>query len=361
MEFTLTFGAVGDFIAVIEVVRSIIVALDDCRGSVKEYRDVVQSLEVLEKTLQLVADLYEDQSPTNDLGDLRAIAMRCVEQIRLCLQGFGEKIQKFAPSLSNGGTKNVFKDVARKIQWKLEESDVDKFRAEVAGYTLSLNVLLEVTTARVVQRNHKAAIQQAAQTENRTAVMIRSSNQSLKGYFGMIGRRILSRLDFISRLGIELKSSTAQLISMVLTVSAELSSIRTVIMRLERPVSEEFFLLEDATGKVFPIHLRTITSWEAFEYIIVDRFKGRKGAHRIQRKRYSLQKRATRRAVDRSVDWDSAFLPYQKVDMSLMCREAQRATPTKSSPTCPRCFTESPGETGVEVQCQNCRMFFTSR
>ncbi|KAK6222550.1 vegetative cell wall protein gp1 [Colletotrichum tabaci] len=130
-------------------------------------------------------------------------------------------------------------------------------------------------------------------------------------------------------------------------------------MRLERPVSEEFFLLEDATGKVFPIHLRTITSWEAFEYIIVDRFKGRKGAHRIQRKRYSLQERATRRAVDRSVDWDSAFLPYQKVDMSLMCREAQRATPTKSSPTCPRCFTESPGETGVEVQCQNCRMFFT--
>ncbi|GJC96415.1 hypothetical protein ColKHC_05241 [Colletotrichum higginsianum] len=49
MEFTLTFGAVGDFIAVIEVVRSIIVALDDCRGSVKENRDVVQSLEVLRR------------------------------------------------------------------------------------------------------------------------------------------------------------------------------------------------------------------------------------------------------------------------------------------------------------------------
>ncbi|KAJ0165190.1 hypothetical protein CTA2_12068 [Colletotrichum tanaceti] len=359
MEFTLTFGAVGDFIAVIEVVRSIIVALDDSRGLVKAYRDVVQSLEVLEKTLHLVADLYNEQSPASDTGDLRAIALRCVAQIHLCLQEFSDKIQKFAPSLSNGGTKNVFKDVRRKIQWKLEEGDVDKFRAEVAGYTSSLNMLLELTTARVVQRNHEAAIQQAADTENRTAVMKRNSNQSLKGFFDVIGRRILSRLGFVSRLAIELKSSTAQLISMVLTVSAELSSIRAVIMRLERPVSEEFFLLEDATGKVFPIHLRTITSWEAFEYIIVDRFKGKRGAHRIQRKRYSLQDGATRRAVDRSMDWESTFLPYQKVDMSLMCREAQRATPTKSSTTCPRCLTESPGETGVEVQCQICRIFFT--
>ncbi|KAK2040333.1 hypothetical protein LZ31DRAFT_504516 [Colletotrichum somersetense] len=359
MEFTLTFGAVGDFIAVIEIVRNIIVALDDCRGSAKEYRVVVQSLEILEKTLQSVANLYNDQSPASGLGDLKAIVLRNVEQIHLCLQAFSEKVQKFAPSLSTGGTKNVLKDVARKIQWKLEEKDVEKFRAEIVGYTMSLNVLLEVTTARAVQRNHETSTQQATDSENRTALRIRNSNQSLKGYFGMIGRRILSRLDSVSRLGMELNSSTFRLISMVLTMSAQLSSIRTVIMRLERPISEEYFTFEDATGKLFPIHLRTVTSWEAFEYIIADKFKGRKGAHRTQRRRYSLQERASGRAVDRSLNWESAFLPYQKIDMSLMCREAEKTALTKSSPSCPRCSTVSPGETGVEVQCSNCGMFFT--
>ncbi|GKT58321.1 vegetative cell wall protein gp1 [Colletotrichum tofieldiae] len=350
MEFTLAFGAVGDFIAVIELIKNIIVALDDCRGSARDYQDTVQNLEMLGKILQQVAEVYQDQGFNDHLGDLRAIAWRSLQQIRLCLDGFSDKIQKFAPSLTNGGTKNVFKDVARKIQWKLEEKDVDKFRTEVMGYTMSLNMLLEVTTVRVVQRNHEASIQQASEAETRTAVMIHDSNQSLKGYFGMIGRRILSRLDFVARLGMELKSSTSHLMSMMLAVSGELSSIRTVIMRLERPLNEEHFVFEDATGKVFPIHLRTITSWEAFEYVIVDRFKGKKGAHRTQRKRYSLQERASRREVDRSMDWESAFLPYQRVEMSLMCREAQNPALVRSSPTCPRCLTVSPGETGVEVQ-----------
>lgn len=180
--------------------------------------------------------------------------------------------------------------------------------------------------------------------------MIRTSNQSLQRYIGIMGRRILSRLDYVSSLGISLKHSTSRIISIVLLISSELSGIRRAITRLERPLSEEHFTFEDATGKVFPVHLRTITSWEAFEYIIVDRFKGKKGAHRTQRKQYSLQERATRRAINRSITWESAFLPYQKVEMSLMCREAQNDTVARSSPTCPRCSTVSPGETGIEVQ-----------
>ncbi|GKT41094.1 uncharacterized protein ColSpa_01275 [Colletotrichum spaethianum] len=147
MEFALTFGAIGDFIAVIELIKNVILALDDCRGSAKEYRDVVYNLEILEKTLQQVAELYQSQSSDSHFGDLRAIALRSLQQIRLCLDELSDKILKFAPSLANGRTKNVFKDVAKKIQWKLEEKDIDKFRAEIMGYTMSLNMLLEVTTA----------------------------------------------------------------------------------------------------------------------------------------------------------------------------------------------------------------------
>jgi hypothetical protein len=53
------------------------------------------------------------------------------------------------------------------------------------------------------------------------------------------------------------------------------------------------------------------------------------------RKRYLLKEHVTGKKVDRALDWDSAFLPYQKIDMSLMCRELQ---PRRSRSSCPRCL-----------------------
>ncbi|KAF5521751.1 hypothetical protein CGCA056_v007325 [Colletotrichum aenigma] len=144
MEFTLAFGAVGDFIAVLELIKNIIAALDDSRGSTKAYRDVVQSLGILESTLRQIEKVYHDQDLQSALGELRAIALRNVEQIKRCLADFNSKIEKFRPSLAE--TKNTFRDAARKVQWKLEEKDVEKFRWELLGHTMAMNTLLELTT-----------------------------------------------------------------------------------------------------------------------------------------------------------------------------------------------------------------------
>lgn len=169
-------------------------------------------------------------------------------------------------------------------------------------------------------------------------------------YFGAFEALVLSNLDIMSKLRTDSNTSAIQIIRMVNAVSNDLNSIKSMLMRLERPLSEEQFIFEDVSGKVFPIHLRTVTSWEAFEFILADHFKGRKGARRIQRGHYSIQERATGRGVSRSVDWQSAFFPNQRIDMSMMCRQAQDATLTASSASCPRCLTVSPGETGVEIQ-----------
>lgn len=64
----------------------------------------------------------------------------------------------------------------------------------------------------------------------------------------IIEGRILSNLESISTLGMDLKSSTGNILSIVLTMSGELSSIRDMVMRLERPLSDEHFILEDVTG-----------------------------------------------------------------------------------------------------------------
>lgn len=197
---------------------------------------------------------------------------------------------------------------------------------------------------RVIQRNHAASTKQVCDAESRMGSLIRRSSQSVKGYLEILGRRIISKLDMVFSLGTDLQTSTRQIFTMMCAVSGDLTSIKAVVMRLDRGISDEHFVLEDVTGRHFPIHLKTITSWEAFEYVLNDRFKGKKGAHRIRRKMYFLQERASRQDVDRSMDWESAFLPYQRVDMGLMCRETQVLS------SCPWCHTPSSSESGVEVQ-----------
>ncbi|KAH6976039.1 hypothetical protein BKA56DRAFT_552474 [Ilyonectria sp. MPI-CAGE-AT-0026] len=359
MEFALAFGSVGDFIAIALLIKDIICALDDCRGSAKEYRDLIQELNILEKTLQEVEHIYNNPRLSDGLDDLSKIALLTTKQIQQCLEGFCDKIQKYGPSLAKAGTGNALKDAARKIQWKLEENDSSKFRADITGYTMSLQVLMEVTTLRILQRNHEMMAKKISSGQDRTDSVIRASSQRLSGYMEIIESRILSNLESISTLGMDLKSSTGNILSIVLTMSGELSSIRDMVMRLERPLSDEHFILEDVTGRAIPIHLKTITSWDAFEYILNDRFKGKKGSHRIRRNLYNLQERATRHGVDRSTDWESAFLPNQRFDMSLICQEAQKDPDERLLSSCPFCKTMSPAKTGVEVQCQNCNRFFT--
>lgn len=146
MEFALAFGAVGDFLALGLLIKDIVSALDDCRGSEKDYRDLIESLEGLGKTLQQVEQVYRDPQIINTLDDLSEIARCTLEQIRQCLEGFHNHLRKYESTLGPGGTGSRLKGVVRKIQWKLEEKDVSKFRADVAGYAVSLKVLLEVTT-----------------------------------------------------------------------------------------------------------------------------------------------------------------------------------------------------------------------
>jgi hypothetical protein len=148
MDFGLTFGSVGDFISLTVLIKDIIAALDDARGSAKEYRALVQELVTLQLTLEAVQHTCEDPQFTHSLEDLAKVALDTVAHIKDCLSGFLRQIQKYEPALSAGasGKGNSLKAMGRKLQWKLNEKDVEKFRAEVMGCTMALKVLLEVIT-----------------------------------------------------------------------------------------------------------------------------------------------------------------------------------------------------------------------
>lgn len=73
---------------------------------------------------------------------------------------------------------------------------------------------------------------QLGQSEENTAAVVRQYGQSVERYLRFLCPLILPKLDSISRLGIDLKNSASQILSMMFAVSKDLSILRAVVLRL---------------------------------------------------------------------------------------------------------------------------------
>jgi hypothetical protein len=139
-----TFSSVGDIISVSLLVKDIVLALDDARGSASEYQAIIRELHILDIALLRVQQLVQTQDDCPEIEALHETARKTVENCRVSVSKFVEGIKKYKQSLVAGGSGHTFKDAARKLQWKIASKDADvvKFRAEIMGYSESLNMLL---------------------------------------------------------------------------------------------------------------------------------------------------------------------------------------------------------------------------
>jgi hypothetical protein len=166
------------------------------------------------------------------------------------------------------------------------------------------------------------------------------------------------RLDWLRQLGTELKGYMRRIIAMnVATYHAVISIQSALPGRLERGLIEEPFILEDAIGRIAPVHLQFVTSWDAFNAVLEIRFREIQGFNKIKQKQYGLQDKATKRDIEQTRPWQRAFLPGQRIEMSFLF-DTQDNQSDLSDVTCPGCQTTSANPTDTEMQCENCRMWF---
>ena len=105
---------------------------------------------------------------------------------------------------------------------------------------------------------------------------------------------------------------------------------------LERGLYQEPFILEDGIGRIAPVHIQFICSWEAFDAVLELRFRNVQGYTMVQNKEYVIQESSTRREISRSFPWEASFLPGQKVVMSMVFKDD-----SVSATSCPRCHISS--------------------
>jgi hypothetical protein len=189
---------------------------------------------------------------------------------------------------------------------------------------------------------------------------IEDANDGINAANSVLGKVTdVLRLDWLRQLGSELKGLLHRSIAInIATYQAVIGNQSPLPSQLERGLLEEPMILEDAIGRKAPVHLQFVTSWEALESILEVRFRHIQGHKKIIQKQYGLQDGATKREVERSRAWQSAFLPGQRVEMSMVFHSEEPASSDFNNATCPGCQTTTKGSTDSDIQCTNCSIWY---
>ncbi|KAK4443103.1 hypothetical protein QBC34DRAFT_478432 [Podospora aff. communis PSN243] len=141
----------GDLVTVGGLIMAIISALDDVRGASRDYQNLQESLRVLNTTLNLITGILQDPRRARIAREheICRTGLQSIQQIKNALATFhDETLKKHLRHLgSNDGSGNRLKAAMRKIQFRIiEDQDILRCKADVAGYTGTLNTIVGTIT-----------------------------------------------------------------------------------------------------------------------------------------------------------------------------------------------------------------------
>lgn len=129
----------GDFIAGIDLIGTIINALNDASTASLEYRELIRQLYSLESALIQVKKVKFDGAQHAETVGLWQAASQCHQAI----DDFWKTIQKYQPHLREGGSNSRIKDSWMRVRWSLcKKDDLAKFKINLSAHTASIQLLL---------------------------------------------------------------------------------------------------------------------------------------------------------------------------------------------------------------------------
>ena len=155
-------------------------------------------------------------------------------------------------------------------------------------------------------------------------------------------------LNWFQRFGAEMKEMMVRIININLATYNTVLSIQRVISGgLQRSLNHEPFILEDAIGRMSPVHMQFINSWDALDAVLELRFRKIQGYAKVKRLEYTFQEHSTKRVISRTRNWEGAFIPGQRIDMSLIF---DFKDPSAVRTTCPSCKMASQDSRDTETE-----------
>ncbi|KAI9713535.1 MAG: hypothetical protein M1820_000917 [Bogoriella megaspora] len=240
-----SFGSVGDIISVSLLIKDLVVALSDSKGSVKEYEEAVRELQSLDKALLEVEALAHTHAETPAVQGLCETAKQAAERCKIAVKDFTAKTEN---TLAN----SQHAELCAKIS--VDESQ--SYRARNLP-----NLMLE---------NIQSTLRSTELKKERMSHLITSPATSI------------SRPNWVEQpsQGVRLLMQ-GTINAKVAMCKAEVSIQDVLLRKVPNSMIEEPFLLEDAIGRVAPVPSTLVTSWPALQGVLEARFQDVQGAAKI--------------------------------------------------------------------------------
>ncbi|KAL5348141.1 hypothetical protein ACLOAV_006621 [Pseudogymnoascus australis] len=367
----ITFGSVGDIISVSVVIKDLVQALRESRGSAAEYQEIIRELSILDRVFLEVEQLSGIKGQGTELNVLYTTTDHIINECRKCLRNFLEKCQKYDASLGEGKKENLVRGVSRKIQWRLvERHELDRFRSEINTHSSCLNILLATANAIISDASYRRLEGRQAAAEERTQADLLAQKTMLEHIQDRLQENTqlvasissnaasiasLLKLGWLRRMGFVVKEYLADIMTVNMSIYQTVIRIQAAIPYNSQGPITDIFMLEDAIGRTTPVTLQFINSWDAFDNVLETRFRNLPGHLKILHKEFVLQERATMREISRIEPWEGAILPGQKIDMSMVFTD----TRSETRMPCPGCSHTCDNYSDAGTQCINCGMSFS--
>ncbi|KAL8717622.1 MAG: hypothetical protein Q9181_008301 [Wetmoreana brouardii] len=329
--------SVGDFLAAIKLVETVIDALSASSQSGSEFRELLRQLYSLETALREVKHLEVDESLHAEVLALKQSAAQC----QLTISNFLSKIQSYQPHLlSSNGTGTTLQGKWKKIKWAVcKKKDVALFKADLPAHTESIQLLLTTIQMKNVDLGRKS--QQDFQTSMATRI---------QNVFSSCMRKITAMgeaLSSISSLARECLANTRRIIRMNMRVFQVILNVQNLLLSIPEQVErQQPVYLNDALGRYAPFHLEFIRSAEALISVLSINFNWVGSASKkIKDGQFSLHDTRSKRDIELNRPWDECFLPGQHVDMSMIFDRSGACTAA-----CPGCRYTCPCRPGEDIK-----------
>ncbi|KAE9403018.1 hypothetical protein BT96DRAFT_1017253 [Gymnopus androsaceus JB14] len=337
MSFVLSFGSVGDFIAVIQLLNGVREALCDSTGSSAEYQALIIDLDVFSDILHAVQRAFSSANHFSPSTSLINAHRQAVQSSYELLKDIHKKIRKYQHTLGNGGSGSVMRDSWRKVGWALfKKPELVEMRRKVMDQVEILNILVSIPSREdACQQQEKFITLESSVRE--LPVSIRDFGQDQHNTLVEV-LRCINKLP--TALGYTWEGGLGP---------------------SQRPV-----ILTDALGQILRLPIELCESWELFDGIMKLYFKQRAGSQYVQRGDYVVTLTSTPtsnipQTLDKST-WAERVDPGSTINMDMVIQQPYKVSGERLRTlykTCPNCGCNNNGRRDFDgFTCLRCQTWF---
>ncbi|KAK8112668.1 hypothetical protein PG984_013194 [Apiospora sp. TS-2023a] len=371
MEVALTFGSVGDLIAICQIAIQLRQALGTASGSAKEYQDLREDVDNFTQILGQVIEEQHEHGRHPSLANLdtqtRNVVNECATLMKDALDRW---YPKYHQSLQPGGSGNPVKDAFRKVEWSVREKQgLKELQYGLRKNTERLALLVGITSRYSTHAENATLLAKI----NEVSMMVSNNQRDQKLLHGALQLQNVENQTRFSDLNRRLEAQTTRMMSamsILLAIFHELGYVKKFIIAVMlhlRMMSGPLFrgldptkgfpvFLEDALGNILEIPLQWLDDWDNLDSLLEMRFKRRRGYQLVKTRHFALEDEWSGDYVNRDIPLIHYLRRGMKVNMTFIFYD------NGFRRRCPRCGADVNCGNNTNIQCPGkyCGMWIRS-